>query len=285
MLRNTLQLTFVAIILSGSAAFPALAQDAAPVAATMKTPTPTPSPTSDQAVTDSKVSTEAKDPQKIVWTFDGMGGHVDKQAVQRGFQIYSQVCSACHSLDQLAYRNLKDIGFSDAEVKALASQKQVDDYDDNGQRIQRPGKPFDHFVAPFANEKASRAANNGAYPPDLSLIVKAREYGPDYVYSILTGFVTAPTNEPPVTGKYYNPYFQGHWISMPPPLRDGAVTYQDGTTASVDQMARDVVNFLQWAAEPEMETRHEMGIKVLLFLFFMTGIFYVAKKRVWKNLK
>jgi ubiquinol-cytochrome c reductase cytochrome c1 subunit len=232
-----------------------------------------------------KVSTEAIEPKKTVWPFEGMNGYVDKQATQRGFQIYSQVCSVCHSMNLVAYRSLSDIGFSDAEIKAIASQKQVDDTDDNGQRIQRPGKPFDHFVPPYPNEKASRAANNGSYPPDLSLIVKAREYGPDYVYSLLTGFGTTPPDETPVEGKYYNPYFQGHWISMPPPLRDGTVTYQDGTNANIDQMARDVVTFLQWAAEPEMQERHEMGIKVLIFLLITAIVFYIAKKRVWKNIK
>jgi ubiquinol-cytochrome c reductase cytochrome c1 subunit len=235
---------------------------------------------SDQA----KVSTEALEPKKNVWPFDGMRGNLDKQAAQRGFQIYSQVCSVCHSMNLVAYRDLTQLGFSEAEVKVIASQKQVDDMDDNGAHIQRPGKPFDHFVPPYPNEKASRAANNGAYPPDLSLIVKAREHGPDYVYSLISGFKAAPANEPAVAGKYYNPYFQGHWISMPPPLRDNAVAYQDGTNASVDQMARDVVTFLEWAAEPEMQERHEMGIKVLVFLFIMAIMFYVAKKRMWKKL-
>jgi ubiquinol-cytochrome c reductase cytochrome c1 subunit len=214
-----------------------------------------------------------------------MLGHVDKQAAQRGFQVYSQVCSACHSMDLVDYRTLSKIGFTEGEIKAIASQKQVSDFDDKGQAIQRPGKPFDHFVAPFPNKQAAAAANGGAAPPDLSLIVLAREHGPDYVYSILTGFGNAPGNETPVPNKYFDPYFSGHWISMPPPLHDNAVTYEDGTPATVDQMARDVVTFLQWAAEPEMEERHEMGLKALVFLFIMTVLLYVAKKRVWKKIK
>jgi ubiquinol-cytochrome c reductase cytochrome c1 subunit len=230
-------------------------------------------------------STEAVEPKMTIWPFSGMTGYVDKPAAQRGFQVYAQVCSACHSMDLVAYRDLSKIGFTDAEIKVIASQKQVADTDDSGQNVQRPGKPSDHFAAPFPNEKASRTANNGAYPPDLSLIVKAREYGPDYVYSILTGFSNPPSSETPVANKYYNSYFQGHWISMPPPLHDGAVTYQDASPSSVDQMARDVVVFLQWAAEPEMEQRHEMGLKVLAFLFIMSVFCYLAKKRVWKNMK
>jgi ubiquinol-cytochrome c reductase cytochrome c1 subunit len=303
MLRKTLQLFAVVITLTGGLSVSGTADSATPAkkpaatAPAQKAPAPqtaqepvaqepAAAPQAAEAGADSQsVSTEAKEPEKVVWPFNGMTGSLDKQSAQRGFQIYSQVCSACHSMNLVTYRSLGQLGFSEGEIKAIASQKQVEDENDNGERIQRPGKPFDHFVPPFPNEKASRAANNGAYPPDLSLIVKAREHGPDYVYSIITGFGTAPANETPVANKYYDAYFQGHWISMPPPLRDGAVTYQDGTNASVDQMARDVVTFLQWAAEPEMQQRHEMGIKVLIFLLVMTGFLYAAKKRIWKNLK
>jgi ubiquinol-cytochrome c reductase cytochrome c1 subunit len=236
---------------------------------------------------DKTTSDHEAEPQlkQIVWPFDGMTGHLDRQAAQRGFQVYKQVCSACHSMNLVAYRSLGSLGFSEAEVKALAAEKQVDDYNDKGERIQRPGKPSDHIVPPYPNEDASRAANGGAYPPDLSLIAKARHQGPNYVYSILTGFDKAPTGETPVANKYYNPYFPGHWISMPPPLSENVVTYQDGTPATVDQMARDVITYLQWAAEPEMEQRKQMGITTLIFLFIMTGFFYVAKKRVWKNIE
>jgi ubiquinol-cytochrome c reductase cytochrome c1 subunit len=226
-----------------------------------------------------------EEPKVMNWPFNGPTGYVDKQAAQRGFQVYQQICSACHSMNLVTYRSLSALGFSAAEIKAAAAQKQVEDFDDKGQRIDRPGKPFDHLVPPYPNEAASRAANGGAYPPDLSLIVKAREDGPNYVYSLITGFRPAPANEEPVANKYYNPYFIGHWISMPPPLHDDAITFQDGTPATVDQMAHDVVIYLQWAAEPEMEQRHRMGIKVMFFLFVMTGFLYVAKKRMWQKLK
>lgn len=299
MLRKTLHTLLIATALTG-AAFIAYAegsekpQDAkaeqAPAAQANPTKdAPVGAPGAAAATADAaadKTSTDPLEPKKTIWPFSGWKGTVDKQAAQRGAQIYTQVCSACHSMDLVTYRSLSKIGFSEGEIKALASQKQVERIDDNtGERVQKPAQPFDHFVAPFANETASRAANNGAYPPDLSLIVKAREHGPDYVYSLLTGFGNPPANEPAVAGKYYDPYFAGHWISMPPPLHDNAVTYQDGTNATVDQMARDVVTFLQWATEPEMEQRHEMGIKVLIFLTIMTGFFYVAKKRVWGKLK
>jgi ubiquinol-cytochrome c reductase cytochrome c1 subunit len=227
---------------------------------------------------------ESEHLKHIEWPFKGMTGHVDVQSAQRGFQVYKQVCSACHSMNLVAYRSLGELGFSEAEIKAVAAEKQVDDFDDKGQRIQRTGRISDHFVPPYPNEDASRAANQGAYPPDLSLMTKARHNGPDYVYSLLTSFSTAPAEEKPVTGKYYNPYFPGHWISMPPPLSEGVVSYQDGTPATVDQMTRDVVTFMQWAAEPEMQERKEMGIKVLLFLVVLSGFLYAAKKRIWNKI-
>jgi len=224
-------------------------------------------------------------PKQLAWPFDGMTGYVDKKAAQRGFQIYSQVCSACHSMNRLAYRQLADLGFVEAEIKAVAASKLVEDYDDKGQRIMRPGRMSDSFVLPYPNEDASRAANSGAYPPDLSLIIKARHDGANYVYSLITGYGTAPVDEKPVDNKYYNPYYPNHWISMPPPLADGVVTYQDGTPASVDQMAKDVVVFLQWAAEPEMEQRKLMGLRVLVFLGVLTTMLYIIKRRIWKNVK
>ncbi len=227
------------------------------------------------------------EPKHVEWPFEGMTGHLDKQAAQRGFQVYKQVCSACHSMNLVAYRSLSKLGFEEAEIKAIAAEKQIEDFDEKGtgERVQRPAKPFDHFVAPFANEDASRTANGGAYPPDLSLIIKAREHGPNYIYSLLTGFAAAPAGVDVVAGKNYNPYFPGHWLSMRAPLNEGALEYQDGTKATIDQMARDVVVFLQWAAEPETAERHEMGLKVLVFLGFMSVFFLIAKRRVWKNLK
>lgn len=232
-----------------------------------------------------KANGDVEHPKHMAWAFDGATGHIDRAAAQRGFQVYSQVCSTCHSMNRVAYRNLLQIGFTEDEVKALASGKSVEDYNDKGERIHRPAKLSDKLVPPYPNENASRAANGGAYPPDLSLIVKARPDGANYVYSLITGFAAAPEDAKPVAGKYYNPYFSGHWISMPPPLSDGTVTYQDGTPATMDQMAKDVVNFLQFAAEPEMEQRKQIGLRVMIFLSILTVLLYFVKRRVWRNIK
>jgi ubiquinol-cytochrome c reductase cytochrome c1 subunit len=226
-----------------------------------------------------------KQPRQMVWAFDGMFGHVDKQAAQRGFQVYKEVCSACHSLNRVAFRNLEDIGFSEAEVKALAATYQVGDGpNDSGDMFQRPGKASDAFPLVYANDNAARAVHNGAVPPDLSLIVKARHDGANYVYSLLTGFTNPPADVTLSAGQNYNPYFPDGKLMMPPPLSDGQVSYADGTTATVDQMARDVVVFLQWAAEPEMEARKQMGIKVLIYLVALTAFLYVAKRNIWRKL-
>lgn len=226
-------------------------------------------------------------PKQMKWPFDGMTGYLDKQAAQRGFQVYKQVCSACHGMHLVSYRNLAQIGFEEAEIKQIASEKEIEDLDEkgSGERVMRKAKPFDKFVSPFPNDDAARAANGGALPPDLSLITKAREDGPNYVYSVLTGYKEPPAGIEVVSGKHYNTYFPGHWISMAPPLSDNAIEYQDGTKSTVDQMARDVVVFLQWAAEPEMDHRKGMGIKVLIFLALLSGFFYVAKRRVWSKVK
>ncbi len=226
-----------------------------------------------------------KEPKKIIWPFDGVQGTVDRQAAQRGFQVYKEVCSGCHGMKRVAFRNLADIGFSEGEIKALAASYNFKGFNDAGEEIDRPGKPSDHFPSPFPNEDAARAANGGAYPPDLSLIIKARMQGPDYVYSLLTGYGTeAPEGVTIPETSHYNPYFsltQG--IAMPQPLTADQVTYEDGTPATLDQMARDVVVFLQWAAEPEMEHRKSMGLRVMIFLTIGTVLFWFAKKRTWKD--
>ena len=226
------------------------------------------------------------EPKQIDWAFDGAFGKFDKQSVQRGLQVYKEVCSACHSLKRVPFRTLEDIGFSAAEVKAFAAGYQIHDGpNDAGEMFDRPGLPSDKFPGPYANEKAARAANNGAYPPDQSLLIKAREDGANYIYSILTGYgQKAPDDISVPAGAYYNPYMPGGIIKMAPPLRDDSVTYQDGTKATVDQEARDVVNFLQWAAEPEMEARKHMGVRVIMFLTIMTAFFYCVKKRIWSEL-
>jgi ubiquinol-cytochrome c reductase cytochrome c1 subunit len=220
--------------------------------------------------------------QKQEWSFQGPFGTYDRAALQRGFQVYKEVCAACHSMNQLYYRNLAALGFSDAEIKAIAAEYTViDGPNDQGEMFERPARPSDRFKAPFPNEKAAAAANNGATPPDLSLITKARHGGPDYIYSLLTGYKEPPPNMQMPSGMSYNEMFHGHLIAMPPPLSDGAVTYADGTPATVPQMARDVTSFLAWAAEPEMETRKRIGLKVLAYLLLMAGVLYAYKRKVW----
>lgn len=227
---------------------------------------------------------DQKHPKEVDWQFDGMFGTVDRASAQRGLQVYKEVCASCHALSHVAYRNLQSLGFSEGEVKTIAAGATVaDGPNDEGEMFERPGLPSDRFVAPFANEKAARAANGGAYPPDLSLIIKARHDGANYLYSLMTGYEDAPEGHEPAPGQYYNPYFPGGFLAMPAPLSNDLITYQDGTNASTEQMAKDVVNFLQWAAEPEMEQRKRMGIKVLVFLALMTVLFYIAKKRVWND--
>ncbi len=229
--------------------------------------------------------TTAKQPLQLVWPFEGIFGTFDRQAAQRGAQVYFEVCSACHSNHNLYYRNLKDIGFSEAEIKQLAQKYTVKDGPNaEGEMFDRPALPSDRFVSPYPNEEAARAANNGAYPVDLSLIIKARHDGPNYVFSLLSGYKEAPADIKLMPGLYYNPYFEGGQIAMPPPLTQGQVTFSDNTPATVEQMAKDVVVFLQWAAEPEMEHRKSMGLKVMIFLLVFTVFFYMAKKKIWKNL-
>jgi ubiquinol-cytochrome c reductase cytochrome b/c1 subunit len=226
-------------------------------------------------------------PPKVEWSFNGPFGTYDRAALQRGFQVYKQVCSACHSMNLMSYRNLTEIGLTELQVKAVAAEYSVTDGpNDDGEMFERPALPSDRFKAPYKNEKAARAANNGALPPDLSLLVKARHDGSNYVHGILTGFTDAPSDFKLNPGMYYNKYFAGHAIGMPPPLTaEGQVTYADGTPATVDQMAKDVSQFLTWAAEPKMEDRKRMGIKVIMFLIVFAGIMYAVKKKVWKGLE
>lgn len=221
------------------------------------------------------------------WSFDGPFGTFDRGSVQRGFQVYKQVCAACHGLHHLSYRNLMDIGLTDLQVKALAAEVTViDGPNDDGDLFERPGLPSDRFKSPFANEKAARSANNGAYPPDLSLIVKARHDGANYIHALLTGYTEPPKDVKLNAGMYYNKYFAGHQIAMTPPLiSEGQVAYADGTVATVDQMAKDVTQFLTWAAEPKMEARKQMGVKVILFLLVFAAVMYAVKRKVWKGLE
>ena len=220
------------------------------------------------------------------WSFEGVFGTFDRAELQRGFQVYKEVCATCHAVKELYYRDLTAIGFSDEEVKALAAQVQVTDAEpnDQGEMVQRPGRPSDPIVRPFANDKAARAANNGALPPDLALITKAREGGPDYIFGLLTGYAPPPADVKMGEGMNYNVLFPGHQIAMPPPLNEGAVTFADNTPATVKQMAHDVVTFLSWAAEPNLEERHRTGVKVIVFLLICAGVFYGIKRKIWADL-
>jgi ubiquinol-cytochrome c reductase cytochrome c1 subunit len=225
-------------------------------------------------------------PKQLSWSFEGIFGYFDKTAVQRGFKVYKEVCQTCHSLKYLSYRDLKKIGFSVEEIKAIAADYQVDDKpNDEGTVNKRQANINDMFVPAYPNEQAARSANNGALPPDLSLIIKARPDGGNYLYSILTGYSDPPKDFQLYPGMYYNPYFANHQITMPPPLSPGIVTYDNNESPTIEQMSQDVVQFLQWAAEPEMEQRKLMGIKVMLYLVIFTVIFYLAKKRIWKKVK
>lgn len=218
------------------------------------------------------------------WSFQGLFGTFDRAAAIRGLQVYRDVCSACHSLSLVAYRHLEALGLSEDDVKAIAAGVLVTDGpNDQGEMFERPGRPSDRFVAPFPNEQAARAGNNGALPPDLSLMVKARVGGANYVLGILTGFEEPPADVTIQEGMYYNKVFPGHQIAMAPPLSEGAVTYPDGTEATVEQMAADVVTFLAWTAEPELETRKRTGVKTVLFLIVLTGMFYAWKRKVWAD--
>jgi ubiquinol-cytochrome c reductase cytochrome c1 subunit len=221
---------------------------------------------------------------KRSWPFYGVFGTYDRAALQRGFQIYSTICSNCHSMNLLHYRDLTALGYSADEVKAIAAQKNVPDTDDSGQPTQRPARPYDAFVAPFPNEKAARAANNGALPPDLSLMAKAREGGPDHIFGILTSYREPPKDFQLGQGMNYDPCMAGDQIAMPQPLTADAVSYTDGTKATLDQEAYDVASFLMWAAEPNLEDRHRTGVKVMLFLLVMAGVLYAMKRKIWSDL-
>jgi len=233
-------------------------------------------------------ATDAPVPPAQPWSFNGAFGTYDRAALQRGFQVYKEVCSACHSMHYVAYRNLGDPGgpgFSEAEVKAIAASVEVPgDLDDAGEPTTRPGIPSDKFKSPFANDKQARAANNGAFPPDLSLMAKARAHGPDYTHALLVGYAEPPAGFALGQGMSYNKYFPGHQIAMAPPLAEDAITYTDGTKATVEQMASDVSHFMMWAAEPKLEDRKRIGFQAIVFLVFATGIFYAVKRKVWSDL-
>ncbi len=219
------------------------------------------------------------------WSFDGPFGLFDRAQLQRGLQVYREVCAGCHSLKYVAFRNLADLGYTEDQIKAFAAEATiVDGPDDQGEMFEREGQPSDYFPSPFPNARAAAAANNGAVPPDLSLMAKARFGGPDYIFALLTGYEEPPADFAVMEGLNYNAYFPGHQIAMAQPLDDGAVEYPDGTEASLDQEARDVAAFLMWTAEPKLETRKTAGIWVLMFFLFVTGVTYATKRRIWADL-
>ena len=247
----------------------------------------------------------APKPPKQTWSFNGVFGTYDQDQLRRGYQIYKEICSACHGLKLVAYRNLAYLGFSEDEIKEIAAEYEVkagpnDEGEvlEDGEFRMQPAKPSDRFVEPYPNDNAARSANDGALPPDLSLMAKARIGGPDYVYAVLTSYAEevpedfqadwkAHNNGAEFVlpeGKYFNTYFAGHAISMAPPLMEEAVEYTDGTPMTLEQHAQDVTAFLMWAASPEMDDRHRMGVKTLLFLLVLTGMLYALKRKIWADI-
>ena len=218
------------------------------------------------------------------WPFNGIFGRFDKASLQRGFKVYSEVCSACHGLRHISYRDLEGIGYSNDEIKVIAGEYEITDGpNDEGEMFEREAKPSDKLVGPYENDNQARSANNGAYPPDLSLIVKARAGGADYLYSLLNGYKDFPEGFEESEGMYYNEYYPGRQIAMPSPIMDDIVEYNDGTEASHVQIARDVTSFLAWAAEPELEERKSLGVKTLFFLILLTIMLLGVKRKVWKD--
>jgi cytochrome c1 len=243
-------------------------------------------------------------PPRQHWSFAGPFGKYDEAQLQRGFKIYREVCSNCHSMNLVSFGSLADPGgpgFTEAQVAQIASEYKITDLDDKGQPIERPGRPADHFPAPFPNAKAA-AANYGVAPPDMSTLAKARGYtrgfpwfildiitqyreeGPDYIAAIVTGFRDPPKGFKLPPGGNYNEYFPGHNIAMPPALQDGQVKYDDGTPETVSQYSKDVAAFLMWAAEPKLVQRKRTGFQVIIFLIVLSGLLYFTKKKVWADL-
>ena len=235
------------------------------------------------------ISAEKVEFLKTDWTFKGLFGKFDRASLQRGYQVYTEVCAACHSMKYLSYRNLSEKGgpeFSVAQAKAIAASFDVTDGPNaDGEMFQRPGKLSDKFVMPYENVKEAEAANGGAYPPDMSVLVKARGGGVDYIYSLLQGYEEAPSGMILDDGVHYNKYMYGNKIKMSAPLSEGIIEYSDGTNPSVEQMSKDVTTFLMWAAEPSLEARHQMGFKAIVYLIILTILVYFSMKRIWSRVK
>ena len=234
-------------------------------------------------------SAEKVDLLKIDWSFKGLFGKFDRGSLQRGYQVYTEVCSTCHSMKYVSYRNLVEPGgpeFSEEQVKAMAANFEVvDGPNSDGEMFTRPAKLSDKFVKPYENVKAAQAANGGAYPPDMSVLAKARSGGVDYIYSVLLGYEDPPSGVTLDDGVYYNKYMYGNNIKMSKPLSDDLIEYSDGTVASEEQMAKDVTTFLMWAAEPHLEARHKMGFKAILYLIILTILVYFSMKKIWSRIE
>ena len=222
------------------------------------------------------------------WSFKGIFGTFDRASLQRGYQVFQEVCSGCHSVQHLSYRNLSEKGgpeFSIEEAKAIASQFEVEDGpNSDGEMFMRPARLSDKFAKPYPNVEASTAANGGAYPPDMSVLAKARLGGADYIYSLLLGYEEAPAGFELEDGVYYNKYMPGNRIKMSAPISDGLVEYADGTQATTAQMAKDVTNFLVWASEPHLESQHRMGFKVIIYLIILLTLVFMSKQKIWSRL-
>jgi len=226
---------------------------------------------------------------KTDWSFKGLFGKFDRGALQRGYQVYTEVCSSCHSMKYVSYRNLAEKGgpeFTEAQAKAIAASFEVTDGPNaDGEMFTRPGKLSDKFIMPYENVKAAQAANGGAYPPDMSVLVKARGGGANYIYSLLQGYEDPPIGITLDDGVYYNKYMYGNKIKMANQLSDGLIEYGDGTEATVEQMSRDVTTFLMWTAEPHLEARHQMGFKAIVYLIILTILVYFSMKRIWSRIE
>ncbi len=225
------------------------------------------------------------------WNFEGIFGTFDRASLQRGYQVYQEVCAGCHSVQHLSYRNLSEEGgpeFSIEEAKAIASQFELEDGpNSDGEMFMRPARLSDNFVKPYPNVEASTAANGGAYPPDMSVLAKARTGGADYIYSLLMGYEEAPSGYELDDGVYYNKYMPGNKIMMSEPISEGIVEYSDGTQSTKEQIAKDVTAFLVWASEPHLEAQHRMGFKSIIYLIILITLVYLSKQKVWSrfNLK
>ena len=235
------------------------------------------------------ISAETPKLLKTDWTFKGLFGKYDRASLQRGYQVYTEVCAACHSMQYLSYRNLAEPGgpeFTEEQAKAIASSFEVlDGPNSDGEMFTRPAKLSDKFVKPYENVEASKAANGGAYPPDMSVLAKARKGGADYIYSLLLGYEDPPADIKLDDGVYYNKYMYGNKIKMSAPLSDGLVEYNDGTEATEEQMAKDITTFLMWSAEPHLETRHKTGFRVIVYLIILSVLVYLTMKKIWSRVE